>query len=185
MTVIDSPISDYPGARPILAAVSLDTQGQHCLRHACRQATLSGAVVVALHVVHETGRNAGFYRQHDTGQLLRPIDEVARGLLADVTAEVLGGEPGCGEQQPQLLVVDGVPERRIPEVAERIGAGLIIVGGQRLRGLDRLFGRNVARQVLLKARCPVMVVDSDGNSVDPQDLLAGYHGGYRGVLQTR
>jgi len=185
MTVTDSAISEPQVPRPILAAVSLDAQGQQCLRQACRQATLTGAPVVALHVVHETGRTAGLYRQHDTGEVLRPIDDVARGLLAGVSAEVLGIESSCGDQQPRLVVVDGVPEHRIPEVAERVSAGLIIVGGQRPRGVDRVFGRNVARHVLREARCPVLVVDADGNSVDPQDLVPGRRGGYRGVLQPR
>jgi hypothetical protein len=47
MTGTDSPISDHQSVRTILAAVSLDTKGQHCLRQACRQATLTGAVVDA------------------------------------------------------------------------------------------------------------------------------------------
>jgi nucleotide-binding universal stress UspA family protein len=179
------PIPDAGGSRPILAALSLDAQGQQCLLQACRQATLTGAAIIALHVIHETGRNAGLYRRHDTGEVLRPVAEIARGLLADVSAELLGNEPECQDQQPQLLAVEGLPEQRIPEVAERVGAGLIIVGGRRPRGLDRLFGRNVARHVLLKARCPVLVVDIDGNYIDPHDLLPGHRNGYRGVLQTR
>ncbi len=185
MNVTNRSPSDQPGARPILAAVSLDEQGQHCLRQACRQAALTGATVIALHVIHETGRNAGLYRRHDTGEVMRPIDAIARGLLADVCAEVLGSEPGCHGQEPRLLAVEGVPEQRIPAVAARVQAGLIIVGGQRPRGLERLFGRNVARQVLRKAACPVLVVDRDGNSVDPQDLLPGHRGGLGAALPIR
>lgn len=182
MTVSDSPIPESQAPRPILAAVSLDRHGQQCLRQACRQATLTGAEVIALHVIHETGRNAGLYRRHDTGEVLRPIDEIAHGLLADVCAEVLGAEPGCGAQEPRLLAVTGVPQRRIPQVAGHTGAGLIIVGGQRPRGLDRLLGRNIARHVLAAASCPVLVVDDDGNSIDPQTLLPRHRGGYQAAL---
>jgi nucleotide-binding universal stress UspA family protein len=182
MTVCDAPIPESQAPRPILAAVSLDMRGQQCLRQACRQATLSGATVIALHVIHESGRDAGLYRRHDTGEVLRPVDVIARGLLADVCAEVLGDEPGCGAREPRLLAVAGLPQRRIPEVAERVGAGLIIVGGERPRGLDRLFGRNIARQVLAVASCPVLVVDRDGNSIDPQTLLPRRRGGYHGAV---
>jgi len=160
-------VDAQPG--PILAAVTFDEQGRSCLRHALRRAAHTGRSAIALHVVHETERNMGLYRCHDQGEELMPYADVARRLLADLSAEVVAGLPNADEIGLRQLVVEGLPKGRIAEVAELTGAELVVVGGGGERpALDRWFGRHVAETVRRRASCPVLIVDSDGNVVvDP------------------
>lgn len=159
-------VNAQPG--PVLAAVTFDEQGRSCLRHALRRAAHTGRSAIALHVVHETEHNMGLYRGHEQGDELRPYADVARRLLADLSAEVVAGLPNADEIDLRQLVVEGLPKGRIAEVAELTGAELVIVGGGRERpalDLDRWFGRHVAEAVRRRVSCPVLIVDSDGNVV--------------------
>lgn len=157
-------INAQPG--PVLAAVTFDEQGRSCLRHALRRAAHTGRSAIALHVVHETEQNMGLYRGHEQGEELRPYADVARRLLADLSAEVVAGLPNADEIELRQLVVEGLPKGRIAEVAQLTGAELVIVGsGSERPALERWFGRNVAETVRRRASCPVLIVDSDGNVV--------------------
>jgi nucleotide-binding universal stress UspA family protein len=155
---------------PILAAVTFDDAGRQCLRGACRRAGKTGQPVIALHVVHETGRTTGLYRQHDRGITARPLVDVAKRLLADFSAEIIADEVDCAPKLQELAVV-GLPETRIPEVARLTGAGLILLGCRRKHGLERLLGRSVCRAVLQHAPCAVALLGADGNSLDPAELF--------------
>lgn len=169
----EEPRAAISSLSPIVAAVTFDEQGRQCLRHACQRAARTGEPVIALHVIHETGRVAGLYRRHDRGQAALPIPDVAKRLLADFTAEVVAGEADGETLSLRELAVSGIPETSIAEVAQLTGAGLIVIGGRPKEGLDRLFGRTVTRNVLRRARCPVLVIDVAGNTVDPKDLIPG------------
>jgi len=158
---------------PIVAAVTFDEQGRQCLRHACQRAARTGEPVIALHIVHETVRDAGLYRRHDRGQVALPFLDVAKRLLADFTAEVIAGAPNGAQLDLRELAVQGVPETSIAKIAALTGAGLIVVGGRPKERLERLFGRTVTRDVLRRAECPVLVIDVVGNAVDPKDLVPG------------
>jgi len=155
---------------PVIAAISFDERGRQCLIQALRRAAHTAQPVIALHVLHESGRTMGLYRRHDRGEVLRPNADVASRLLADFSAEIIAGEPGAAGTPLRQLVVAGVPERRIAEVARLTGAELIIMGRRLQTGLQRLLRRNTALTVLRRAPCPVLVVDGDGNALDTQDL---------------
>jgi nucleotide-binding universal stress UspA family protein len=165
----DAPLS------PVVAAISFDEQGRNCLRQALRLAARRGRPVIALHVLNETPRTLGFYRLHDDGEVLRPIADVAESLLAGFSAEVIADQPDWVHVTLRQLVVSGVPDRRVVEVAGLAGAELVVVGGRRKSALQRLLGRDVTGAVLRYAPCPVVVVDDDGSHLRPPE-----QGGRRG-----
>lgn len=165
-----SPSDLWPQSGPVVAAVHFDECGRHCLRQALRLAAHRGQPAIALHILHETARTMGFYRHHDDGDVLRPSLDIAKELLAGFAAEAVADEPDAAVVALRQLVVPGVPERRIAEVARRIESALIIIGGRRKTGLDRLLGRDVTGAVLRQAPCPVQVLDAAGNALDPHDL---------------
>ena len=169
----EEPRAAFSFLPPIVAAVTFDEQGRQCLQHACQRAARTGEPVIALHVVHETVRDAGLYRRHDCGQVALPIVDVAKRLLADFTAEVIAGEPDGAQLDLRELAVPGVPETSIAKIAALTSAGLIVIGGRPKRGLERLFGRMVTQNVLRRAECPVLVIDVAGNALDPKDLAPG------------
>ena len=62
---------------PILCAVDFSADSCAALSWACRQAELSGAPLVVLHVVHDPASSPGFYRQMEE-DWIRPMAEVER-----------------------------------------------------------------------------------------------------------
>ncbi|NBD95984.1 MAG: universal stress protein [Gammaproteobacteria bacterium] len=168
-----NPTDLWPQPGPVIAAVRFDEYGRHCLRQALRLAARRGQPAIALHILHETMRTSGFYRRHDDGEVLRPSLDVAHELLAGFAAEMVSEEPEAAEVVLRRLVVPGLPQRRIVEVARQTEAELIVIGGHRRTGLDRLLSRDVTGAVLRHAPCPVQVVDAAGSSVDPRHLRPG------------
>lgn len=57
----------------------------------------------------------------------------------------------------QVHAVDGKPADSLIEIAEAVGADLIVVGNVRMQGLGRLFG-SVGNEVTHHAPCDVLVV---------------------------
>lgn len=170
---------------PIIAAVSFGHAGSQCLRQACQRAAHTGQPVIALHVVHETGRTAGLYHRHDTSPGLTPIADIAKQMLAEQVADCVGGEPACQALEIRKLAVAGLPGRRISEIAELTGADLIVIGYRPKRGLARLLSTSVTQTVLRHAPCAVLVVDEAGNPVDAQQRLPRHRGrSHPSVLQT-
>jgi ubiquinone biosynthesis protein len=53
------------------------------------------------------------------------------------------------------------PADALLEVAAKVDAGLIVVGSQGMHGAKRLTLGNVPNQVSHKARCNVLIVDTD------------------------
>jgi len=106
--------------------------------------------------------------------VLRPNADVARRLLGDFSAEIVAGIPEAGSVALRQLIVEGTPQRRIPEVARLTGADLVIIGGDTVRPLlARLLGRNTASAVQRRAPCPVVVIDRDGNTTSAQGFQEG------------
>ena len=160
---------------PLLAAITFDEEGRNCLRHALRQAAHTGQPAIALHVVHENEHSIGQYRRHDQGEPLRPNGDVARQMLADLCADVLARIPDGAGVRLRQVVVEGLPEGRIAEVAQLTGSKLIIVGGGTetpKKALDRWFGPQRGDAVRRRATCPVLIADADGNALGGPGLAA-------------
>ncbi len=52
----------------------------------------------------------------------------------------------------------GPPGEAVPELAEELGADLIVLGSHHRGFLDRLFAGSVSRQVASEATCDVLLV---------------------------
>jgi nucleotide-binding universal stress UspA family protein len=62
---------------------------------------------------------------------------------------------------------DGTPHKEVARLGEEIDAGLIMVGGQRLKWIERVFLAGFPEKVLQRAKCPVLVVDERGSCGSP------------------
>jgi nucleotide-binding universal stress UspA family protein len=69
-------------------------------------------------------------------------------------------------REPAIEMAEGPVHRRIVEVAERIGASLIVVGSRGLTGLKAL--GSVSERVAHRARCSVLVVRRSAPPVEDQ-----------------
>jgi nucleotide-binding universal stress UspA family protein len=87
------------------------------------------------------------------------IGDVLDGGGRKVAAEIAG----LAESERVLIktrIEEGEIEEKIVEVAEEEQSDLIIMGPTRKKGLRRFFGNNLARKVMNRAPCPVLIVGS-------------------------
>lgn len=161
---------------PLLCAVTLDSHGASCLRYARQRATTTGQPITVVHIAHQTMRTAGTHqRRSRSPRLLLPIVDIARDLLdefiQDFEEQAANVDPGAESIAMTRIVEPGIPGTRIPDLAERIGATAIIVGGTRRGGWQRLLRGSIAADVLHHASVPVFVVDAAGRPIDARDIL--------------
>jgi len=62
---------------------------------------------------------------------------------------------------------DGTPDKEVVRLGEEIDAGLIMVGGRRLKWLERIFLAGFSEKVSRRAKCPVLVVGERGSHGSP------------------
>jgi nucleotide-binding universal stress UspA family protein len=62
---------------------------------------------------------------------------------------------------------DGTPDKEVVRLSEEIGAGLITVGGRRLKWLERIFLADFPKKIFRRAKCPVLVVGERGSRGSP------------------
>jgi len=179
---------------PILCAITLDSRGKACLHFACQRAATTGQPLSVVHIAHQTMRTAGAHqRSTRSPRLLLPIVDIARDLLNqfidDFQQELASvdsnlASPGLSSVIIDRIVEPGIPGTRIPDLAERIGATTLIVGGTRRTGWQRLLRGSIAADILRRSTTPVVVIDRVGKPIDPQDILPDISGerGIRSLL---
>ena len=148
---------------PILVAVDFSAHSERALVWAAESASASGADLIVLHVVHDPASSPGHYaRRYAKGsprKALRRLEEAADEMLETFMAD-------CRERHPDLkpladartTLVVGIPASRIVEVAQREGAGQIVVGSQGRTGLSRLLLGSKAQRVAQLSPLPVTIV---------------------------
>lgn len=160
--VIEGTSQDLPAERrPILVPVDFSSCSEAALLFAVHLTSCVHAPLLVLHVVHEPNNAPGFYRSngHGASGLSRPIEDVARDMLTAFVEEVSGHISDSRTlATAQMLLVSGLPTRRILEVAAQEDAALIVMGTHGRAGLSRLTVGSVAADVAQRSRVPVTIV---------------------------
>src|SRR5215213_2908380 len=136
----------------ILAAVDGGPQAQAVARMAANFATKMGS---ELHVVH-VGFVPAMYHPEMRGYPSR--FEAVRQETQQVLEEELQRVEAAGATVSRSHLRMGRPDVEILELAEELGAGLIVVGSRGLGGLRRTLLGSVSDSVVRHAHCPVLVV---------------------------
>jgi nucleotide-binding universal stress UspA family protein len=159
-----SPRSE-PADAAILVAVDFSPGSSAAMRWAVNAAFDFGAPLYVLHVVHDPAEAPGYY-SHSSEDRTELLEEAARNMLdeflSNARSELPRLEELCGFHSD---IVVGLPVTRIIEVAEQVGARMIVMGAQGRTGLsDRLLGSKVERVARLSP-IPVTIVKqpSGGN----------------------
>jgi len=143
---------------PILVAVDFSAGSDAAVHWAVDTALAFRAPLLVLHVVHDPADAPGYYSQASDDRI--ELLEEAAGTMLEESLERLRSELPQTQKLCSLEsdVVVGLPVTRIIEVAERIGARLIVMGAQGRTCLsDRLLGSKVERVARL-APMPVTIV---------------------------
>jgi len=168
MTVQVTDISNHqpqPERRPILVPVDFSSCSEAALLFAAHFASCARAPLLVLHVVHERGCEPGFYRRREVSgsHLTRPMEDVARDMLADFIDE-LGRHDSAREALANVRtqLISGLPAQRIQEVAQREDAALIVMGSHGRTAWSRLAVGSVAAEVAQHSPVPVTIVKGPG-----------------------
>ena len=86
--------------------------------------------------------------------ILEEADNEARHTLEEQVRHI----EEAGGSVTESYLRQGRPDREIVELAEEIGAGLIVMGSRGLGGLKRALMGSVSDSVVRYAHCPVLVV---------------------------
>ena len=151
-----------------MVPVDFSRDSTAALLWAARAAERLDQPLLILHVVHDPAEDPGYYQRALTGNgagpdeaRLQHIESAAREVMDRFLEDVVGRHPELGPAaglDRQLVV--GVPTNRILEVAESIGARLIVMGSQGRTGLAHLILGSKAEQVVRLSQVPVTIVKS-------------------------
>jgi nucleotide-binding universal stress UspA family protein len=151
---------------PVLVGVDFSDDSRAALTWAGEYAGTSGAELLVLHVVHDPAAKPGFYRRKDDKRV-RPMVEVARDKMTEfLKANTKARRDLKALQTADTKIVSGLPAGRIVEVAEKVGARLIVVGSQGRTGLPLILLGSVAERVAQLAPIPVVIVKRPATSAD-------------------
>jgi nucleotide-binding universal stress UspA family protein len=128
---------------PIVAATDLSSRSDRALRRAARMATRLGAELHILHVLDEDLPAA----------ILQRRTEEAEATLA----ALIEADPDLKAASPGIAVEAGSLARLLPRVAEERGAGLVVLGSHRNRGLAELVGSPTLSRVMKALTAPLLV----------------------------
>ncbi|HSF42821.1 MAG TPA: universal stress protein [Thermoanaerobaculia bacterium] len=161
---LSSLLCSHRPLRTVLIGTSLGDESDQVVRAGLGVARAAGARVALVHAASleplpiDIGTGPDLERE----QIARCREELSRQIER------------LGIQEPELAgseVRVGAPYRILTEAAQRIGAGLIVVGATGSGPFAAELLGSTADRVLRKALCPVLVV-RDGFQVPPRRVLA-------------
>jgi nucleotide-binding universal stress UspA family protein len=154
----DTALPDSRKSAPVLVAVDFSKDSEAALAWAGEYARLAATELLILHVAHDPAASPGFYRQM-SDDWLRPMVEVAEQMMTEFVAAMRAAHPALeAVQSAATRLVSGLPAGRIVEVADQIGAPLIVVGSRGRTGLPHILLGSVAERVAQTATVPVVIV---------------------------
>jgi nucleotide-binding universal stress UspA family protein len=150
--------------RPLLVAVTFTPACEAALVAGARRAEAVHAPLLIVHVVHEGGDHPGFYGQARRPDDVRPINDIAAEMLDRFMRQMIEKYPQWPAiAEAERVLVAGVPDHRILEVAKIRGAQQILVGNSapgRSAALNRILG-SVGDWLNRHSRIPVQRVAAD------------------------
>jgi nucleotide-binding universal stress UspA family protein len=144
---------------PVLVPVDFSPQSEQAFLFAAEFARNFRAPLLVLHVMHDAEDTPGVYRMEDGSGGLLPMKDAARILLEQFRDRLAATFPlACGDLVIDFKLTSGLPSNRILEIAERVGACLIVIGNTGQGSLSRLLTGSTATTVLKHALIPVTLV---------------------------
>jgi nucleotide-binding universal stress UspA family protein len=150
---------------PILVAVDFSKYSEAALLYASQLAGCTKAPVTVLHVVHDPTEMPGYYSRAFKKKRLGRLEDVAREMLEQFVEEMRERHSTVKAiKDIEIMLVLGLPVTRILEVADKLGASMVIMGSKGRSGIAHLMLGSVAEQVVRLSPVPVTVVKDGGKS---------------------
>jgi nucleotide-binding universal stress UspA family protein len=138
-----------PNARPyvVVAALAFDETGDAALLEAAR---FSGGVGRELHVVHVVHEGPHATTKAELRSLEKHLNEATTELRRTLDKHVFEGQVICHVRFGDVV-------HSILQMAVDLTADLLIVGSHRRKAVTQMLLGSVAREVVDRAQCPVLV----------------------------
>jgi nucleotide-binding universal stress UspA family protein len=139
----------------ILLATDSSEEATLAATSAAEIGRMSGSELYVVHV--EELPPTPFPLTHLDAEMIREMEE-ADSEGRKILDEQVGHIEDTGGRVTESYLRQGRPDREIVNLAEEIGAGLIVMGSRGLGGLRRTVLGSVSDSVVRHAHCPVLVV---------------------------
>ena len=139
-------------------AIVVGTDGSDTAKRAVAEAVrLASALGAEIHLVSAYERARAVHAASPGGQQVPPMvdDGMVESKLSEAAASVRAADVSV-----KTHAVRKEPADALLEVADEVGADLIVVGNQGMHGAKRVLG-SVPNSVSHKARCNVLIVSTD------------------------
>ena len=147
-----------PAARRIVVGVDGSAESAAALRWACREASLRGAEVHAVHVREANCHSLASYAAPTSTGAEDDVEEMWRSVLPDRGGADRGGADRGGAAQVRTEVVEGLAPRVLLDRCA--DADMLVLGtASDVPGSSRSAGP-VIRACLRRASCPVVVISA-------------------------
>lgn len=155
---------------PIVLAVDGSEEAKTAAQAAAELSAGTGSEVHLIYVMPSEERLYGphFYSRETRESLLERAKAEARKFLEE-RAE---GVRSAGGTVTQTYLGTGRPDEEIVELAEEIGAGMVVMGSRGLGGVKRALMGSVSCSVVRHAHCPVMVVHEPKDAAQAGERIA-------------
>jgi nucleotide-binding universal stress UspA family protein len=161
-----SPVLVVPTERPaggdasgvfieILCAIDFSVASAIAMRQALDLSRHSGGRVTLLHVLESVPQGMAFGGP-DALRAIRQVGDASLSIAERLRREVPADALASGRVEPR--VTTGIPRREILDVAEEIGADLIVMGVAPRGLLDRALSGSVSRAVASRTHVPLLFV---------------------------
>lgn len=141
---------------PIVLAVDGSEESKLAAQAA---AEISAATGSPVHLIHVMPTESRLYGQHAYSRdVKRRLMEEARTEGRKFLEDRAGKVRAAGGETAQTYLGVGRPDEEIVELAEEIGAGMVVIGSRGLGGIRRALLGSVSDSVMRHAHCPVMIV---------------------------
>ena len=156
------PITDTE-ISPILVPVDLSATSKEALLLAAQLAGQSSQPLVILHVAHDDIHQPNIYPRRNSTEQMLPLEEIAERALQNFMAQMRKQYPeSVILANAGMMVISGLPATRIPEIARKTGASLVVMGGNGRTSLSKLIAGSVSEKVIRQSPVPVTIVHSHG-----------------------
>jgi nucleotide-binding universal stress UspA family protein len=126
-------------------------------------AEISAATGSPVHPIYVVPAERQLYGHHSYSEdVKKSLMEEARTEARRFLDEQAAGVRSAGGAVAQTYLGTGRPDEEIVELAEEIGAGMVVVGSRGLGGVRRALMGSVSQSVVRHAHCPVLVVRGGG-----------------------
>lgn len=147
---------------PVLVPTDFSSCSEAALLKGCELAACFKQPVVVLHVVHDPSDMPGYYSKLAGKNELLRIEDMAQELLDENIQALQKAYPDVKPlHKAETMLVVGLPSTKILQVAEYIGASMIVMGAEGRSGLERMLLGSTVDRVAHLSPIPVTIVKPD------------------------